>query len=137
MVSTALRLHQQDPSGPGKRQCPLYHEDYSLTSLGYLFFPLSFFKKNYQGIVNLQYCINFCCTVKWLGYKYVCVLFHNLFHYGLKQDIDHSSLCCIVGPCSSLLTYICSLLQYFFLFFLLSVRHILLHDNSMCILSCV
>ena len=26
------------------------------------------------------------------------ILFHILFHYGLSQDIDYSSLCYTVGP---------------------------------------
>ena len=40
-------------------------------------------------------------------YLYICIymknniyiLFHILFHYGLSQDIDYSSLCYTVGPC--------------------------------------
>ena len=30
---------------------------------------------------------------------YIYILFHILFHYGLSQDIEYSSLCSTVGPC--------------------------------------
>ena len=30
---------------------------------------------------------------------YIHILFHILFHYGLLQDIEYSSLCYTVGPC--------------------------------------
>ena len=36
---------------------------------------------------------------------YICIymhmhpVFHTLFHCGLSQDIEHSSLCCSAGPC--------------------------------------
>ena len=32
-------------------------------------------------------------------YIYVYILFHILFHYGLLQDTEYSSLCYTVGPC--------------------------------------
>ena len=31
-------------------------------------------------------------------YLYICILFHILFHYGLSQGIEYSSLCYTVGP---------------------------------------
>ena len=32
------------------------------------------------------------------------IFFHTLFHYGLSQDIEYSSLCCTLGPyCLSIL----------------------------------
>ena len=31
-------------------------------------------------------------------YMYIHILFHIIFFYGLSQDIEYSSLCCIVGP---------------------------------------
>ena len=53
----------------------------------------------YWSIVDLQ-CVNFCCTAKWLSYTYMYILFFNiLFHYGLSQDNEYSSLCSTVGPC--------------------------------------
>ena len=39
---------------------------------------------------------NFCCTSKVIQ-LYVYILFHVLFHYGLSQDIESSSLCNTVG----------------------------------------
>ena len=49
----------------------------------------------FWGIVDLQCCINFSCTAKW--FCYIDILFHILFHYGLSQDIEYSSLCYTVG----------------------------------------
>ena len=40
---------------------------------------------------------------------YVCVciyIFHNLFHYGLSQDIEYSSLYYTAGPCCLFILYI-------------------------------
>ena len=43
--------------------------------------------------------MNFCCIAKWFSYTYVDILFHILFHYGLSQDIEYSSLIWLVwGP---------------------------------------
>ena len=58
--------------------------------------------------------VNSCCVAKWLHIVYpylyfllflVCllyyiyILFHILFHFGLSQDSEYSSLCYTVGPC--------------------------------------
>ena len=59
----------------------------------------------YSSIVDLQCCVNFYCTAKWFSYIYTHLL-HILFHYGLSQDIEYSSLCCIVGPCCLSILYI-------------------------------
>ena len=72
------------------------------------------------SIVDLQCCIIYCYTTKWLSvsvckyiyiFIYMCVciylhththtLFYFLFHHGLSQDIEYSSQCCTVGPCCS------------------------------------
>ena len=44
-----------------------------------------YFKKNWI-IVDLQCCINFSCTAKWLIYinVYIDMFFYILFHYGLS-----------------------------------------------------
>ena len=59
----------------------------------------------YWGIVDLQCCVNFCCAAKWFSYTYIHSFFSGLFHYGLSQDIEHSSLCCTVEPCCSSILY--------------------------------
>ena len=35
---------------------------------------------------------------RYIIYIYI-FFFHVLFHYGLSQDTEYSSLCCTVGPC--------------------------------------
>ena len=45
----------------------------------------------------------FWCTGKWFIYTYI---FHILFHYGLLQDIECSSLCYTVSPCCLSVLYI-------------------------------
>ena len=48
---------------------------------------------------------------------YIYILFHILFHYGLSQDIECSSLCYTVGPsCLLVLFFIVSTSQTFCLF---------------------
>ena len=51
------------------------------------------------SIADFQCCISFWCTVQRSIYTYRYILFHIIFHYGLSQDIDYSSLCYTVGPC--------------------------------------
>lgn len=46
-------------------------------------------------------CVNCCWTAKWFRYTYIYILFLILFHYGISQDIEYSSLCHTVGPCCS------------------------------------
>ena len=60
----------------------------------------------YWSIVELQRCVNYCCTAKWLSYTHIYILSHILFHYGLSQDIEYSSLCYTVGPCCLSILYI-------------------------------
>ena len=62
----------------------------------------------YWSIVHLQCCVNFYYTSKWFSYTYICIyiFFHVLFHYGLSQDIEYSSLCYTEGPyCLSISVY--------------------------------
>ena len=80
--------------------------------LVYVFFFLDlflFFKKFILlfSIVDLQCCIKFCCTEKWLSYTYVhmYILSHILFCHGLSQVIEYSFLCYTVGPCGLSIIY--------------------------------
>ena len=57
----------------------------------------NFKKKIYWSIVGLQRCVNFCSIAKWFSYIYTYIL----FHYGLSQDTDYSSLSYTVRPCYS------------------------------------
>ena len=47
------------------------------------------------SVVDLQCCVHFWWTAKWLSFTYIYIL----FPYGLLQDIESSSLCYTVGPC--------------------------------------
>ena len=33
----------------------------------------------YRSIVDLQYCVSFRCTAKWLGYMYTCICLYSSF----------------------------------------------------------
>ena len=61
---------------------------------------LKFFKILYWSIVDLQCCVSFRCTAKWIMYAYTYIYsFSDLFPYKLLQNIEYSSLCYTVGPC--------------------------------------
>ena len=49
----------------------------------------------YWSIVDLQCCLNYCYTENWFSHTYIYILFLKkiIFHYGLSQDIEHTSLC--------------------------------------------
>ena len=49
----------------------------------------------------------------------IYILFHILFHYGLLQDIEYSSLCYTVGPCC------------------LSILYIVIYSSSLCFEKCI
>ena len=65
-----------------------------------------FFNLFYWRIVDLQCSVSFCCLAKWFSYTYTYILFHILFHDGLSQDIEYSSLCYKVGPCCLSILYV-------------------------------
>ena len=56
-------------------------------------------KKFYWSMIDIQCCVNFYCTAKWFSFTYIYIPFYILFHYGLSQDAEYSSLCYTVGPC--------------------------------------
>ena len=62
-------------------------------------------KKKKIIVVELQCCVNFCCTAKCLRW-YIYTLFPILFHYGLSHDIEYSLPCCTAGPCRWPIQYI-------------------------------
>ena len=73
----------------GSNPCLLYWQVDSLPPSHERSPPCAFL--SYWSIVNLQCCVNFCCYSRLIQlYTYVCVCI--LFHYGLSQDIEYSSL---------------------------------------------
>ena len=60
---------------------------------------MSFKKLLYWSVVGLLCCVSFCCTAKHFTCTCRYILFHILFHHGLSQDFEYSSLCYTVGPC--------------------------------------
>ena len=61
--------------------------------------------KNWS-VVDLSYCVNFCCTAKWLSYTHICTLLYILSHYGSPQDVEYSSLCYTLGSCCISILYV-------------------------------
>ena len=55
-------------------------------------------------------------------YIYIYILFHILFHCGLLQDIEYSSLCYTVGPCCLFIHYSFLKLINLFIFGSLGLR---------------
>ena len=78
------------------RQCVPQGISPVLSCCGHPFFS---FKKKKFLVVELQCCVNFCCTAKCLRW-YIYTLFPILFHYGLSHDIEYSLPCCTAGPYS-------------------------------------
>ena len=59
------------------------------------------------SIVDLQWCINFCCIAKWFSYAHIYLnILHILFCCDSSQDIEYSSLCYTVWLCYLSLIYI-------------------------------
>ena len=88
----------------------IFNENYMKTlkiSLVQIYLWFSFFFKNvfYWSIIDLQ-CVLTSAIQKSDSRIYICILFYILFHYGLSQDVEYSSLCCTVGPCWLSILYI-------------------------------
>ena len=66
------------------------------------------------SIADLQCCISFSCIAKWFHSIYF-FLFQILFHYGLLQNTEYSSLCYMVGS----LLVICSISSIFSIVYML------------------
>ena len=60
----------------------------------------------YWSTVDLQHCVNFCCTGKWLLYTYIYMLFYILFLYSLSQDVEYCSPCYTIEPCCLSILYV-------------------------------
>ena len=50
--------------------------------------------KIFWSIVDLQYCVNFCCTIKWISYAYTHMLFLRSFphisHYRVLSRVSYN-----------------------------------------------
>ena len=80
-------------------RCKYTMPTYMCFSLFIYLFLLSLLKILNWSLVDLQCCVSFCSTTKWFSFTYIYIPFYILFHYGLSQDIEYSSLCHTVGPC--------------------------------------
>ena len=56
----------------------------------------------YWSLVDLQFCIHFCCIAKWFNIHY----FPYSLLWWFMIDVEQSSLHCTVGPCLSILCVI-------------------------------
>ena len=95
-------------SGPWGRPYVSMTSHSTLTPVICEWFNASFFFLNW-GIVDLQCCVNFCCTAIWFKYIYVLYMYLNSFKYAfplwvISQDI--AILCYTVGPCFLFNTYL-------------------------------
>ena len=74
--------------------------------LGSLSSAFTFFKNFYWSRVDLQCCVNSCCTAKRIIHIHISTLFQILFPYRSLQSIEQSSLCYTVGPHQLSILYI-------------------------------
>ena len=74
----------------------------------WVFFFLYMFAKVYFLKIEVYiYIVVLISAIQQSDYSYihVCILFNILFHYGLSQDVEYSSLCYTLGPCCLSILY--------------------------------
>ena len=57
----------------------------------------------YSKVIHLHIYMCVCIYIFRYTHTHIYFLFQILFHYGLLQDIEYTSLCYTVGPCLSIL----------------------------------
>ena len=63
------------------------HISYVSCTGRWVLLPLIPPRKPYWSLVELEYCIKYFCTAKWIQ-LYVCIIFHIFFCYGLSQILN-------------------------------------------------
>ena len=61
---------------------------------------------------------------------YLYILYHILFHYGLLQDIEKSSLCYTVGPCYLSIVCVCVCVCIYIYIYIYSDLHLLIPETE-------
>ena len=92
-------------------------------------------------MIDSQCCVSVWCIAKWVSYvyihKYICLLFHILFHYGLLWDIENGS--CAIQRFTMLCYFLVysKVIQWFtFAFFSIMILKILCIITPCAVLCC-